>query len=74
MRKRTILAVLLVILSVTGPMNAFAEENAGKPNTFLPDMFNSIGSFIYNALPWNWGGWAGPIGDLPADREGRLSR
>ena len=68
MNKRTLLIGLMVVLSVAWSLTAYAETVANKPNTFFPDLFNSLGSFLYNALPWNWGSWAGPIGDLPGQR------
>ena len=59
MRKGTVLAGLIFVLAIAWCLNAYASATDGN-NTFFPDMFNSLGSFIYNLLPWNWGKWAGP--------------
>jgi hypothetical protein len=56
-----LLAGLVLVLALAWGVNAFAEEAvAGKPNTFFPDFFTTVGTMIYNLLPWNWGSWVGP--------------
>ena len=59
MRKRTWGLVLVLLVAAVWCATAYASTTDGN-NTFWPDMWNSIGSFLYNTLPWNWGAWAGP--------------
>ena len=46
-----VLTVALVLCS-----NAYAD--AAQPNAW-EGFWNSVGGFVYNTLPWNWGNWAG---------------
>ena len=55
MRKRMLLVGFVFVLAMAWSMNAFA----GGENCPIHGVFNSIGGFLYNALPWNWGNWFG---------------
>ena len=57
MRKRTLLISALVILAVAVCANAYADGCAMSDSWH--GFWNSVGGFLYNALPWNWGNWAG---------------
>ena len=57
MRKRTLIVGLFVVLAVVFCMNAYAGDGGG--NSAWTDFWNGVGGFFYNALPWNWGNWAG---------------
>ena len=60
MRKRTLLFGVILILAVAWCMNAYADTAAASGgNTAWENFWNSVGGFFYNALPWNWGNWAG---------------
>ena len=56
MRKTTLMAGILLVLAVAWCMNAYA---AGGDATAWHNFWNGVGGFLYNALPWNWGNWAG---------------
>ena len=58
MRKRTLLVGILFILAVAYCVSAYAADAAGG-TTAWQGFWNSVGGFFYNALPWNWGNWAG---------------
>ena len=53
MRKRTLVVGVLFILAAAWCMNAYAADSQCPIGGF----FESIGGFLYNALPWNWGCW-----------------
>ena len=56
MRNKTLLVGLFVVLALVWTMNAYAM---GGENCALSGACRSIGGFLYNALPWNWGNWFG---------------
>ncbi len=56
MRKNTLLFVALFIVAAAFCANAFAADG---DTCALGGFFNSVGGFLYNALPWNWGNWFG---------------
>ena len=53
MRKRTLMVGVILVLAVAWCMNAYAADAANGWEGF----WNSVGGFLYNALPWNWGNW-----------------
>lgn len=61
MRKRSILVGLVVVVVILWAANSYAEGmcGIGSENCPIKGFFNSVGGFLYNALPWNWGNWAG---------------
>ena len=47
----------LVLVAIFVTANAYA---GGDPaNCPIRGFFHSVGGFLYNALPWNWGNWWG---------------
>lgn len=57
MKKRTVLIVLLlVVIAAAWSVKAYA---AGGDTNAWQGFWNSVGGFLYNALPWNWGNWMG---------------
>ncbi len=58
MRKNTVVAGIVLVLAVIVCANAYAGEGCGVSNAW-GGFLNSVGGFLYNALPWNWGNWAG---------------
>ncbi len=57
MRKRTLLVGFIFILAVAWCMSAYAAD--GGSSGGWEGFWNSVGGFLYNALPWNWGNWVG---------------
>ena len=57
MRKRTLMVGLVLVLAVLVCANAYA--GLGGENCPVHGFFTSLGGFLYNALPWNWGNWWG---------------
>jgi len=58
MRKSTLMIGIILVLAVAWCMNAYATGGGGEV-TAWQGFWNSVGGFFYNALPWNWGNWAG---------------
>ena len=54
MRKRTLMLSVILVLAVAWCVNAYAAD---AEVTAWQGFWNSIGGFLYNALPWNWGSW-----------------
>ncbi|HXV18512.1 MAG TPA: hypothetical protein VD883_00365 [Candidatus Omnitrophota bacterium] len=54
MRNRSIWIGLMLVLALAWTTNAYADVGAA-----WTDFWGGVGGFIYNALPWNWGNWAG---------------
>ncbi len=50
MNKRTLIVSALVVLAVVVTTNAYAGDGSG-----WTDFWNGVGSFVHNAMPWNWG-------------------
>ncbi len=50
------LVSVLLILAVAWCINAYAADSG---TTAWQGFWNSVGGFLYNALPWNWGSWWG---------------
>lgn len=57
MRKRALMVGALAIFALAFGMNAYAAD--GGQVTAWQGFWNSVGGFIYNAMPWNWGNWMG---------------
>ncbi len=58
MRKRTLLVGIFLVLAAAWCVSAYAAEGGMAP-TAWEGFWNSVGGALYNALPWNWGNWAG---------------
>ena len=57
MRKTTlIIGLVMVVAVIVCVNNAYAADG---DVTAWQGFWNSFGGFWYNALPWNWGNWAG---------------
>jgi hypothetical protein len=57
MRKTTLMiGLILMVAVVVCVKNAYAADG---DTTAWQGFWNSVGGFLYNALPWNWGNWAG---------------
>jgi hypothetical protein len=56
MRNKTLLVGVLMVLATAWCVSAYAAE--GDVNAWN-GFWNSVGGFLYNALPWNWGNWWG---------------
>lgn len=56
MRKAMLLVGAVLVLTVAVCSNAYAD---GGDTTAWQGFWNSVGGFLYNAMPWNWGNWAG---------------
>lgn len=56
MRKKALMVGLVMILATAWCVTAHAD---GGDVTAWQGFWNSVGGFLYNALPWNWGGWMG---------------
>ena len=57
MRKRSLVVGLFFVFMLVCCMNAYAAM--GGECTAWDGFWNSVGGFLYNALPWNWGNWVG---------------
>ena len=55
MRKRTLILGIMMLLVLVVCVNAYAMEETNAWQGF----WNSVGGFVYNAMPWNWGNWWG---------------
>ena len=55
MRKRMWVIGIFIVLTVAVCASAYA----GGENCPVHGFFSSLGGFLYNALPWNWGSWMG---------------
>ena len=53
--RKTLIVGSVLILAAVWCVNAYAEGTGCPINGF----FGSVGGFLYNALPWNWGNWMG---------------
>ena len=53
MRKSLMVGVVSV-LAIAWCLNAYAAD--GSP---IQGLFDAIGGFLYNAMPWNWSQWMG---------------
>ena len=49
---------IVLVLAVVVCANAYAGEGCAVSESWH-GFWNSVGGFLYNALPWNWGNWAG---------------
>ena len=56
MNKKILMVGIFLVLAVVVSTNAYA---LGGENCPLQGACNSVGGFLYNALPWNWGNWFG---------------
>lgn len=56
MRKRALLVGVVLVLTVAWCVSAYAMDGG---TSSWHGFWNSVGGFIYNALPWNWGKWVG---------------
>ncbi len=50
---------LALVLVFAVCVNAYAGDAAAGSTCPVNGFFNSVGGFLYNALPWNWGNWWG---------------
>ncbi len=57
MRKRMLILGLALVVAVAWCATGFAAD--GGEVTAWEGFWNSVGGFLYNALPWNWGNWLG---------------
>ena len=58
MRKRTLMFGVILVLAVAWAWCVSAYAAEGEANAWH-GFWSSVGGFIYNALPWNWGNWWG---------------
>ena len=56
MRKQTLMIGFVFVLAAAYCVNAYAAD-AGSPA--WSGFWSSVGGFLYNVLPWNWGSWLG---------------
>jgi hypothetical protein len=54
--KKTSIIGLLVVMAAIVCVNAYAADG---DVTAWQGFWNSVGGFVHNAMPWNWGGWMG---------------
>lgn len=54
--KKSMKFVAILALALAWSTAAYAEGNDNCP---IKGACQSIGGFLYNALPWNWGNWMG---------------
>ncbi len=61
MRKRALIIGGMFVLALAFCVTAYAGDGAGTcaVSESWHGFWNSVGGFLYNALPWNWGNWAG---------------
>ena len=60
MRNRTLLLCSFVFVLALGYCaTAYAGGDACPVGEAWTGFWNSVGGFLYNALPWNWSSWAG---------------
>ena len=57
MRNKALWAGLFVAVILVWATAAYAGD--GGSGSGWTDFWNGVGGFFYNALPWNWGNWAG---------------
>lgn len=57
MHKKALTVGILIVLAVAVCMNAYAAD--GGEVTAWHGFWNSVGGFVYNAMPWNWSKWMG---------------
>lgn len=57
MRNKAVVVGLFVMLAVVVCVSAYADNGSGT--TAWQGFWNSVGGFLYNVLPWNWGNWMG---------------
>lgn len=57
MKNKTSIVLALSVLALLSSVNAYAEGCA--LTNAVGDFFAGVGGVLYNALPWNWGGWMG---------------
>ena len=55
MRKSTLMVGIVFVVAMAFCVSAYAADSCPAWNGF----WNSVGGFLYNALPWNWGNWVG---------------
>lgn len=51
MRKRSLMLGLMMFVAVALCANAYAEGEGASWEGF----WNSVGGFVHNSMPWNWG-------------------
>jgi hypothetical protein len=56
MRKSVAVLGVVLVLTIAVCVNAYAGDGG---TTAWEGFWNSVGGFLYNALPWNWGNWVG---------------
>lgn len=55
--KKRMMFVGVLVLAVLVCVNAYAAD--GGEVTAWQGFWSSVGGFLYNAMPWNWGNWMG---------------
>ena len=58
MNKKVLMVGLVLFVAIAWCVTSYAADG-GASNTAWTDFWNGVGGFLYNALPWNWGNWAG---------------
>ncbi len=56
MRKRALMVGVVLALALAWSVSAYAADGGVSP---WQGFWNSVGGFVYNAMPWNWGEWMG---------------
>ncbi len=61
MRNRLLLTSFIFVLAIALCTTAYAGGEGGTcaVGEAWTGFWNSVGGFLYNALPWNWSSWAG---------------
>ena len=57
MNKKLVMFGFIFAVLMAWAVSAYAGGDAS--NCPVHGFFASIGGFLYNALPWNWGNWWG---------------
>jgi hypothetical protein len=58
MRKKALFVGAALLIVSACCVSAYAAD-AGGGTTAWQGFWNSVGGFLYNAMPWNWGSWMG---------------
>lgn len=61
MQKKALLVGFVLVVGLAICANAYAGGASCCDGGTCPlhGFFNSVGGFLYNAMPWNWGNWMG---------------
>ena len=58
MNKKALMVGFVMFVAAAWCVSAYAGDGAAN-SCPIHGFFESVGGFLYNALPWNWGNWAG---------------